>query len=87
MRPPIQLRKRTGPIGAKWCQMVSNGAKWCQMVLPWCYCHLLRQDRKKTLGSQPDDWTQGLRLPLEGIRGGTVEDHFLVQLLPVLLFP
>ena len=26
MRPPIQLKKRTGPIGAKWCQMVPNGA-------------------------------------------------------------
>ena len=35
-------------------------------------------------GAQPDDWTQGLRLSLEGIRGGTVEDHFLMQLLPVL---
>lgn len=66
--------------GAKRCQMVPNGATL--VLLP-----PVTTGSEEDPGAQPDDWTQGLRLSLEGIRGGTVEDHFLVQLLPVLLFP
>ena len=63
MRPPIQLRKRTVPNGAKWCQMVPNGATL--VLLP-----PVTTGSEEDPGAQPDDWTQGLRLSLEGIRGG-----------------
>lgn len=46
---------------------------------------MLRQDRKKTLGPRPDGWTQGLRLFLEGIRGGTGENYLVRNLLSVML--
>ena len=51
--------------GAYRCQMVPNGATL--VLLP-----PVTTGSEEDPGTQPDDWTQGLRLPLEGIRGGTV---------------
>lgn len=42
-----------------------DSGKQRKIMPPSCYCHLLPQDRRKTLEPQPDDRTQGLRLSLE----------------------